>query len=66
MLTAGNAAAVATVKLDATPALEAGEEATVLIDLGSGVANGRDAQFKITTASGAIFVGTVLSGQQSG
>jgi len=27
---------------------------------------GRDAQFKLTTNNGAVFVGTVVIGQQSG
>jgi len=27
---------------------------------------GRDAQFKLSTSNGAVFVGTVISGQQSG
>lgn len=65
MLSSGTAT-IANVKTDPTPVLEAGEEATILFDLQGGVANGRDAQFKIKTATGAIFVGTVLAGQQSG
>ena len=27
---------------------------------------GRDTQFKLTTANGAVFVGTIIAGQQSG
>jgi len=62
----GVAAGPAVLKTDPTGTLEAGEEATILFDLESGIANGRDAQFKIKTATGAIFVGTILAGQQSG
>ena len=46
--------------------LEAGQEATIIVDLLGGISQGRDAQFKITTANGAIFVGTIIAGQQSG
>ena len=66
MISSGASGAVAILKTDPTASLEAGEEATILFALESGVANGRDAQFKIKTATGAIFVGTVLAGQQSG
>ncbi|MDH3276844.1 MAG: hypothetical protein OEL77_00515 [Nitrosopumilus sp.] len=66
ILTSGVSGAVALVKSDPVAALEAGEEATILFELDSGLSNGRDAQFKIKTATGAIFVGTVLAGQQSG
>jgi hypothetical protein len=66
MISSGVSGAVSIMKTDPTASLEAGEEATILFALESGVANGRDAQFKIKTATGAIFVGTVLAGQQSG
>ena len=46
--------------------LEAGQEATIIVDLEGAIQQGRDAQFKITTANGAIFVGTIIAGQQSG
>jgi flagellin-like protein len=46
--------------------LEAGQEATIVIDLLGGIQQGRDAQFKITTANGNIFVGTIVASQQSG
>ena len=48
------------------PVLEAGQEATIMFELRGGIANGRDAQFKIETANGAVFVGTIIAGQQSG
>jgi hypothetical protein len=46
--------------------LEAGQEATIVVDLIGAIQSGRDAQFKITTSNGAIFVGTIVAGQQSG
>ena len=46
--------------------LEAGQEATIMVDLLGGIQQGRDAQFKITTANGNIFVGTIVASQQSG
>ena len=46
--------------------LEAGAEATIIVDLLSGIKNGRDIQFRIATSNGGIFVGTAISGQQSG
>jgi len=66
ILTSGTSGAVALIKTDPVASLEAGEEATLLFDLESGISQSRDAQFKITTGNGAIFVGTVLVGQQSG
>jgi len=46
--------------------LQPGQQITVLLELDENVKIGRDAQFKITTTSGAVFVGTVIAGQQSG
>jgi len=46
--------------------LEAGAEVTIIVDLVGGIQNGRDIQFRITTAHGATFVGTAIAGQQSG
>ena len=66
IVTNGNPGAVATVKDGQVPILEAGEEATLLIQLERGLSSGRDAQFKVETATGAIFVGTIIAGQQSG
>jgi hypothetical protein len=48
------------------PILEAGEEGTLLLTLERPLSEGRDAQIKIETGTGAIFVGTILAGQQSG
>jgi flagellin-like protein len=49
-----------------TPELQPGQQATIVLELGENMKNGRDAQFKVTTSNGAVFVGTVVAGQQSG
>jgi flagellin-like protein len=60
---AGNPADV----LDTTSAeLQPGEQVTIILQLEDNVKVGRDAQFKIATANGAVFVGTVIAGQQTG
>ena len=46
--------------------LQPGQSVTVLIDLIDDYPIGRDTQFKLTTTNGAIFVGTVVMGQNSG
>jgi len=56
----------ATTKTDITPVLAAGEEVTIMVQSKAPVQEGRDAQFKIETANGAVFVGTLIAGQQSG
>jgi len=48
------------------PELQPGQELTVIMALEKDVKTGRDMQFKLTTAAGAVFVSTVNSGQQSG
>ncbi|NQV38991.1 MAG: hypothetical protein HQ505_00365 [Nitrosopumilus sp.] len=64
--TTGNGILAATV-LDATSAeVQPGQQATLIIQLDENVKVGRDAQFKLATANGAVFVGTVIAGQQSG
>ena len=53
--------------LDTTSAeLQPGEQVTIVLQLEDNVKVGRDAQFKIATANGAVFVGTVIAGQQTG
>lgn len=53
--------------LDTTSAeLQPGEQVTIILQLEDNVKVGRDAQFKIGTANGAVFVGTVIAGQQTG
>ena len=57
----------ATTSLNTTaPELQPGQQATIVLELGENVKSGRDAQFKLSTANGAVFVGTVIAGQQSG
>jgi len=46
--------------------LQPGQQVTIVLNLGENIKNGRDTQFKLTTANGAVFVGTVIAGQQSG
>ena len=46
--------------------LQPGQQATIILELSENVKSGRDAQFKLTTTNGAVFVGTVIAGQQSG
>jgi flagellin-like protein len=57
IVTRGNGANAAVALDTPNPELEAGLDATIV---------GRDVQFKITTANGNIFVGTVIAGQLSG
>jgi flagellin-like protein len=49
-----------------SPEIQPGQQATIILELAENVKTGRDAQFKLTTSSGAVFVGTVIAGQQSG
>jgi len=46
--------------------IQAGQTATIILDLESDLRIGRSSQFKITTSNGNVFVGTVSVGQQSG
>lgn len=46
--------------------IQPGQTATIVMDISENMKIGRDAQFKITTTNGAVFVGTVVIGQQSG
>jgi len=62
----GIAAGVAEVSQSPTAIIQPGQQATILLELEQDVQFGRDAQFKLTTANGAVFVGTVVAGQQSG
>lgn len=62
----GVALSVADVSQSPTAIIQPGQQATILLELEQDVQFGRDAQFKLTTANGAVFVGTVVAGQQSG
>jgi len=53
--------------LGATSAeVQPGQQVTVILQLDENIKQGRDIQFKLTTANGAVFVGTMIAGQQSG
>jgi hypothetical protein len=45
---------------------EPGQTVGILIDLDDNFPIGRDTQFKLTTTNGAVFVGTVVMGQDVG
>ena len=64
--TNSNGVAAATVLSTTAAELQPGQQATVIIELDENIKTGRDTQFKITTSNGAVFVGTVIAGQQSG
>ena len=46
--------------------IQPGQQVTVILQLDENIKNGRDAQIKFSTSNGAVFVGTVVAGQQSG
>jgi flagellin-like protein len=46
--------------------IQPGQSVSLVLSLAEDMRAGRDAQFKITTNNGAVFVGTVVIGQQSG
>ena len=46
--------------------IQPGQQVTLILQLDENVKVGRDTQFKLSTANGAVFVGTVIAGQQSG
>ena len=46
--------------------VQPGQTATIIVDLNDNFPIGRDTQFKMTTTNGAVFVGTVVMGQNSG
>jgi len=54
------------VKLAPQATLEPGEDVTLLFQIDDDVPIGRDAQLKLTTANGNVFVTTLIAGQQSG
>ena len=56
-----------TVTIDSsTPSLESGEQISMVLALAHNVKAGRDMQYKLTTTSGSVFVGTIFTGQQNG
>ena len=51
---------------DQAGVMQPGATITILVDLNDNFPSGRDAQFKLTTTNGAVFVGTVVMGQNAG
>jgi len=62
----GVSGSVAELQDSPTATLQPGQQATIILELEQDIQFGRDVQFKLTTANGAVFVGTVIAGQQSG
>jgi flagellin-like protein len=53
--------------LTATSAeVQPGQQLSIILQLDENIKPGRDTQMKLTTGNGAVFVGTVIAGQQSG
>ncbi len=46
--------------------IQPGQQLSIILELDDNVKVGRDAQFKLSTTNGAVFVATVIAGQQSG
>ncbi len=46
--------------------VQPGQQLSIILQLDENIKQGRDTQMKLTTANGAVFVGTVIAGQQSG
>ena len=61
-----NAGAAASISTATNAELQPGQIGTIYLELDETLKEGRDAQIKLTTANGAVFVGTVIAGQQSG
>ena len=47
-----------------SPVIQPGEVVTILLDLGINIGNNHDAQIKITTVNGNVFVSTIIIGQE--
>ena len=62
ILTKGPSSLLGTTSAEIQP----GQQVTIIVGLDEDVKSGRDAQFKLSTSNGAVFVGTVIAGQQSG
>lgn len=45
--------------------IQPGQTVSVVLELNENMRSGRDVQFKLTTNNSAVFVGTVVIGQQS-
>jgi flagellin-like protein len=49
-----------------TPEIQPGQQVSIILQLDENIKSGRDTQMKLTTANGAVFVGTIIAGQTSG
>lgn len=47
------------------PKIEPGQQISMVLALDKNIQSGRDMQYRITTSNGAVFVGTILTGQQN-
>ncbi len=56
----------ATVLSASTGEIQPGQQISIILELDDNVKVGRDAQFKLSTTNGAVFVATVIAGQQTG
>jgi len=66
IVTKGDVLVAAFLKSTPQATLLPGEEVTLLFAIDDNVPIGRDVQLKLTTANGAVFVTTLIAGQQSG
>ncbi|MBI4010244.1 MAG: type IV pilin N-terminal domain-containing protein [Candidatus Aenigmarchaeota archaeon] len=64
--TKSNPGAAATTVAATSAEIQPGQQATVILQLSDDIKAGRDVQVKMTTGNGAVFVGTIIAGQQSG
>ena len=62
VLTRGPTTILSTTAAEVQP----GQQVSIIMTLDENIKEGRDTQLKLTTANGAVFVGTVIAGQQSG
>jgi len=49
-----------------SPEIQPGGQVSIVLELEQNIKQGRDTQFKLTTTNGAVYVGTIIAGQQSG
>ena len=64
--TKSNSGVGATTVAATSAEIQPGQQVSVILQLSDDVKAGRDVQVKMTTGNGAVFVGTVIAGQQSG
>lgn len=62
----GGSASTDLVTTSSVADIQPGQTVSVVLSLTEDMKSGRDTQFKMTTTNGAVFVGTVVVGQQSG